>query len=51
MVTKNWTNKVGLSRFPNNAHESIQLINGDISQEKPMTFKKNLLAAIISQFQ
>jgi len=51
MVTKNWTNKVGLSRFPNNAHESILLINGDISQEKPMAFKKNLHAAIISHFQ
>jgi hypothetical protein len=51
MVNKNWTNKVGLSRFPNNTPESILLINGDISQEKPMTFKKNLHAAIIKQFQ
>jgi hypothetical protein len=23
MVTKNWTSKVGLSRFPNNAHEAF----------------------------
>ena len=37
MVTKNWTNKVGISQFPNNAHESILLINGDCKRlfQKP----------------
>ena len=48
MVTKDWSSKIGHSRFPNNAHEPILLIKGDISQEKPMTFKKNLHVAIIS---
>ena len=49
MVTKDWLSKVGLSRFPNNAPESILLIKGDISLEKARTFKINLLAAIISK--
>jgi hypothetical protein len=31
MVTKNWTSKVELSRFPNNGHEAFLLINGEIS--------------------
>jgi hypothetical protein len=30
MVTENWTSKVGLSRFPNNAHEAFVLTNGEI---------------------
>ena len=50
MVTKDWSSKIGLSRFPNNAHEPLLLIKGDISQEKPMTFKNNLYVAIISIF-
>ena len=50
MVTKDWSSKIGLSRFPNNAHEPLLLIKGDISQEKPMTFKNNLHVAIISIF-
>jgi hypothetical protein len=29
MVTKNWTSKVGLARFSNNAHEALLLTNGD----------------------
>jgi hypothetical protein len=33
MVTKNCTSKVGLSRFPNNAHEAVLLTNGEISQK------------------
>ena len=49
MVTKNWTSKVGLSRFPNNAHETLLLIKGDISKEKTTTFKKNMHAVITSQ--
>jgi hypothetical protein len=40
MVTKNWTSKVGLSRFPNNALEDFLLTNEEISQEKVSTFKK-----------
>jgi hypothetical protein len=28
MVTKNCTSKVGLSRFPNNAHEAFLLTKG-----------------------
>ena len=39
---------MGLSRFPDNAHEPLMLIKGDISQEKPMEFKKNLQVVIIS---
>ena len=41
MVTKGWSSKIGLSRFPNNVHEPLLLIKGEIYQEKPMTFKKN----------
>ena len=37
MVTKNWSSKVGLSRYPNNAHEPCLLIKGDISKEKTST--------------
>ena len=36
--------------LPNKAHEPLLLIKGDISQEKPITFKKNLHVAIISIF-
>jgi hypothetical protein len=43
MVTKNWTSKVGLSRFPNNAHEAFLLTNGEISQEKISTFNKKCM--------
>ena len=50
MVTKDWSTKIDLSRFPNNAHESLMLIKGNISEEKPMTFKNNLHVAIISIF-
>jgi hypothetical protein len=49
MVTKNWTSKVGLSRFPNNAHEALLLTNVEISQEKISTFKKNMHVAILSK--
>ena len=38
MVTKDWTTNVGLTRFPNNAHRPILLMNGDISQEQVATF-------------
>ena len=48
MVTKDWSSKNGISRFPNNENEPLLLIN--ISQEKPMAFKKNLHVAIISKF-
>jgi hypothetical protein len=41
MVTKNWTSKVGLSIFPNNAHEAFLLINGEISQKKFQHSRKN----------
>ena len=41
MVTKDRTFKIGLSRFINNEHVNLLLIKVDISQEKPMTFKKN----------
>ena len=40
MVTKNWSSKVGLSRFPNNAHEPCLHTKGDISKEKASTLKK-----------
>jgi hypothetical protein len=49
MVTINWTSKVGLSRFPNNAHEAFLLTNGKISQEKISTFKKKMHCAILSK--
>ena len=49
MVTKNWTSKVGLSRFPNNAHEAFLLTNGEISQEKISTFKKKMHVANLSK--
>jgi hypothetical protein len=49
MVTKNWTSKVGLSRFPNNAHEAFLLTNGVISQEKISTFKEKMHVAILSK--
>jgi hypothetical protein len=49
MVTKNWTSKVGFSRFPNNAHEAFLLTNGEISQEKISTFKKKMQVAILSK--
>ena len=48
MVTIDWSTKIGLSRFSNNAHEPLMLIKGDISQEKSMKFKKNLQVVIIS---
>ena len=51
MVTKDWSTKIGLSRFPNNAHEHLRFIKGDISQDKTMTIMKNYLhVAIISIF-
>ena len=50
IVTKDWRTKIGLSRYHNVAHEPLLLINGDISQEKTMTLKKNLHVAIISVF-
>jgi hypothetical protein len=43
MVTKNWTSKVGLSRFPNNAHKAFLLTNRDISQEKFQHSRKKML--------
>jgi hypothetical protein len=48
-VTKNWTSKVGLSRFQNNAHEAFLLTNREISQEKMSTFKKKMHVAILSK--
>jgi hypothetical protein len=45
MVTKNWTSKVGLSRFPNNAHEAFLITKGEISQENISTFKKKMNVA------
>jgi hypothetical protein len=47
MVTKNWTSKVELSRYPNNAHEAFLLANGEI--EKISTFKKKTHIAILSK--
>ena len=49
MFTKDWTSKIGLSRFPNNAHEPLLLIKGDIL--KKMTFKKYLIVAIVSYYE
>jgi hypothetical protein len=43
MVTKNWTSKVGLSRFPNNMHEAFLLTKGEISQENISTFNKKYM--------
>ena len=48
MVTKNCISKVGLSRFPNNAHEPILLMKGDISQENTKIFKKNFHSVLTS---
>ena len=42
MVTKDWTTDVGLERFLDTAHKPILLRNGDISQEKLLTFKKKM---------
>jgi hypothetical protein len=42
MVTKNWTSKVGLSRFPNNAQEAFLLTNGEISHGKFQHSRKKL---------
>ena len=42
MVTKDWTTNAGLARFPNTAHKTILLMNGDISQEQVATFKKKM---------
>jgi hypothetical protein len=41
MFTKDWTSKVGLSRFPNNAHEAFLLTNREISMEKIQHSRKN----------
>jgi hypothetical protein len=41
IVSKNWTSKVGLSRFPTNAHEVFLLTNGEISQQKINIQEKN----------
>jgi hypothetical protein len=49
MVTKNWTSKVGLKRFPNNALEAFLLTKREISQEKISTFKKEMHVAILSK--
>jgi hypothetical protein len=48
MVTKNWTSKVGLSRFPNNAHEAFLLTNREISQEK-FQHSRKMQVAILSK--
>jgi hypothetical protein len=48
-VTKKWTLKVGLSRFPNKVHEAFLLTNGEISQEKISTFKKKMHVVILSK--
>ncbi len=48
MVTKDWNSKMGLSRVPNSAQESILLVKGDISIEKIATFEKSLHVAIVS---
>ena len=50
IVTKDWRTKIGLSRYPNNAHEPLLLNKGDISQRKTITFKKNFHVGIISIF-
>ena len=46
IVTKDWTSSIGLSRFPNNAHDAIKLVTGDISQDKIQTFKNKLFVSI-----
>jgi hypothetical protein len=46
IVTKDWTSSIGLSRFPNNAHDAIKLVTGDISQDKIQSFKKKLFLSI-----
>ena len=46
IVTKDWTSSIGLSRFPNNAHDAIKLVTGDISQDKTQTFKSKLFLSI-----
>jgi hypothetical protein len=50
MVTKNWTSKVGLSRFPNNAHEAFLLTNGEISQEKFQYSRKKCMLQFSQNF-
>ena len=42
MITKNCISKVGLSRFPNNAHAPILLTKGDISQENTKISQEKL---------
>ena len=42
-LKKNFIPKVGLSWFPNNAHEPILLIKEDISQENTKIFKKTFI--------
>jgi hypothetical protein len=49
MLTKNWTSKVGVSRFLNNAQKTFLLTNREISQEKNSTFKKKMHVANLSK--
>jgi hypothetical protein len=49
MVTKNWTSEVGLSRFPNSAHEAFLFKNREIFQENFLTFKKQIHVTILSK--
>jgi hypothetical protein len=47
MVTKNWTSRVGPSRFPNNAHEAFLLTNRDFPG-KISTSRTKMHVAILS---
>jgi hypothetical protein len=47
MVTKNWTSKVRLSRFPNNPHKAFLLTRGEISQEFFFKIQEKMHAAIL----
>jgi hypothetical protein len=49
MVTKNWSSKVGLSRFPNNAHEAFLLTNGEIPKKKKFNIQEQMHVAILSK--
>jgi hypothetical protein len=49
MATKNCTSKVGLSRFPNNAHEAFLLTNREISKENDNIQEQKMYIAILSK--
>ena len=46
IATKNCISKVGLSQFPNNSHEPILLMKGDVSQKTRKVSRKTFFLSL-----